>query len=267
MIGIYFGVLKFGHKVGSFHTFSSGKFVAPGIAHVTLTNLKDRSTPIFALYAVHGNVVIELREFKDPLVLKSFDSVQVEIPRVSEYIVDDAPYLFRPTGSVKTHIYYATTGKWKRCVPLYRPHLDPRSLARDRMLRKLPLKRAFVLTQSEGDKVYSTNVIYIMRYVINGKWDFAFIDSAGLISWKILPNVLPSELLANPQGVADALAEGMSFLQRVEVQKTIGWHRKFAGGAMFHHGVDDEPVLGRRRTAAGDPAPADRKGLKGQEST
>src|SRR5690606_36622723 len=94
LIAIYFGYLRFGHKIGASHSFSMNRTEAAGIREVVLTNLKDRSTPIFGLYAVQGNVVIPLIEFENPLVLKSFESMKIEVPPVSEYLLDGRPFEF-----------------------------------------------------------------------------------------------------------------------------------------------------------------------------
>ncbi|MGV2866499.1 hypothetical protein, partial [Achromobacter sp. AGC39] len=247
MVALYFAPQKLGYKIGESHSFARPNYQAGGIDQVTLTNLKDRSTPIFELYAVHGDVAIRLIKFHNPLVLKSFDSVQVQIPKVSEYLVDDKPYDFSPVGDryQDAEIYYSTIGGWKRCVSLGRPSVDLNKLARKELFRKQSLRHASIVMSEHNGVVYSPRVVYILAYKFDGKWEDAFIDVWGQISWKFQERIDPS-LLKDVQLVADTLLNHMPFVESIIIKKTVGWNRHFADGAHFRRGEDDAKVRGRR---------------------
>lgn len=243
MIAIYFAFLKFGHKIGESHTFSHNRTHASGVSEVILTNLKDRSTPVFALYAVHGSVVITLIRFDNPVVLKSFDSIKIAIPPVSEYLVDGKPFDFTAMadrGFINTRIYFSTIGKLKECLPLSPPSRLPASLMQGRQV-------ATVVQNKFNGRVYSSNVIYIIEYKINEKWSDAFVDATGFIDWKLAPNGIPGDMLNDLQAIADSLLAQMQFIEQLAIRKTPGWNQRFGIQEIFTHRTDDAPVLGKRR--------------------
>lgn len=252
LLAIYFGHLRFGYKVGEHHTFNSTRFVATGISRVTLTNLKDRSTPIFALYAVQGDVLIHLIKFDSPIVLKSFESVKIDIPRVSEYLVDGKPYEFLPgpgEGFVRTKIYYSTVGKLRLCKPFSPPSPDESVLERGRTV-----KTAFILTDEFNGRVYSPAVIYMLGYQVDGEWKDAFIDKAGFVGWGMLPNGVPKSVLKDPQLVANHLLRASPHVQDVVVRKAPGWNVQFAKGVPFNDRLDGRPFWGARELVVEEPA-------------
>lgn len=214
-----------------------------------LTNLKDRSTPIFGLYAVHGNVVIPLIEFENPIVLKSFESIKIEVPPVSEYWLGGEPFTF-PIGiskeSERIDIHYTTINKFKKCVPLSPPSLMVMSLKKGRRLQRVMVHKV-----AHNGRVYSANVIYIVEYEIHGKWHSAFIDSGGLIHWDFSPNAIPQSILSEPQAVADSLLRSRSIFERLFIRKTYGWNRKFASGKPVDMNVDDVAFVGTRMKEKG----------------
>lgn len=248
ILAVYFGHLRFGYKVGAHHTFTTRRFVAPGISQVTLTNLKDRSTPIFSLHAVQGDVVIELIRFESPLVLKSFESVKVDIPQVSEYRVDGEPYQFLPefgSDSGLTKIYYSTIGKVRLCKRFAPPRVDAKRLECGRAL-----KPAFIIKDTFNGRTYGPSVIYMVGYKTEGVWKDAFVDVAGYIDWKMQQNVIPAAALADPQLMANTLLGAAPHLQSVVVRKAPGWNLQFADGEPFNDSLDGNPFWGVREDGA-----------------
>nr|DAG78684.1 MAG TPA: hypothetical protein [Caudoviricetes sp.] len=248
LLALYFGYLKFGFKVGAHYSFSFSQFEAQGISQVTLVNLKDRSLPIFALYANQGNVIIELIRFEAPLVLKSFDSLRVDIPRVSQYFVDGKPYEFsaRKEGrSNRTKIYYSTVGAIKACKLISPP--DMHTLLRR---SKRPLELAQVSTIYFNEKAYSPRVIYIVEYKIDDKWDDAFINIGGIISWNFLPNAILQPVLADPQVIANQLLNGLPRIQKIAITKTHGWYQHFKPDAPINGSLEERPFWGERKAEA-----------------
>lgn len=244
MIAFYFGFLRVGYKVGVSYTFRHNRTEASGIGEVVLTNLKDRSTPIFALYALHDGVAIQLIQFDTPMVLKSFDSVKIDIPPVSEYLVDGVPFEFTELskdGFIKTSIYYSTIKRFKKCIPLSPPSRLPTSLLKSRSL-----KLATVVRNLFNGRVYSPSVIYIIEYRANDEWGDAFVDAGGLIHWRFSPNGIPVQILSDPQMIADTLLGQMQFIQQLSIRKTQGWNRHFSSSETFKSGTDDVPIVGNR---------------------
>ncbi|WP_157838774.1 hypothetical protein [Achromobacter sp. DH1f] len=218
--------------------------MANGIAQVTLTNLKDRSTPIFALYAIQKDVIIELIKFDTPLVLKSFESVRIDIPRVSQYFVNGKPYDFSAVKDDQyftTKICYSTLETIKTCKPISPPGLH--TLLRR---RRRPLQVAFVSTMTFNGKVYSPEAIYIVEYQIQDKWHDAFINDAGYIDWGVIPNLLPTSILMDSQKTANHLLSSMPQVQQLSVTKTYGWYQSFQPGAARNASLQERPVWGTR---------------------
>lgn len=262
MFAVYFGFLKSGHKVGQSHTYEVDRFNGQGISQVTLTNLKYRSTPIFALYAVRGDVAIKLHTFKDPLVLKSYDSVQVNVPLVSQYVVDGQPHDLFGDGShvARTQIYYSTVGKWKRCILLGPPPPISRAASSGLWPGK-KLRHGFTFTASEamGGKPYSQNVVYIVNYQLGKRVDVAFIDAQGILNWNLKPNVIPASMMSDQQAVADLLLQSIP-CHNLWVVKTAFWNQWFSSAEPFHFGKDDRPVVGRRKQSEGTQIAAGHSG-------
>lgn len=244
MLAAYFAYFKVGHKVGETHSFRFNRTQAFGISEVILTNLKDRSTPIFALYAIKGEVLVQLIKFDNPIVLKSFDSIKVEIPPVSEYYLDGELYEFSSATMgdvVHTQIYYSTISKFKKCMPLYAPTGLPTSF-----WRRHALKIATPMTNSFNGRVYSSNVIYIIEYKTRDGADFAFVDASGFIHWSMAPNGIDQSMLSDPQLIADRLLADLPFIEALRISKTYGWGRRFGQQGPFNPRVDATPIVGRR---------------------
>ncbi len=242
LIAIYFCFIKVGHKVGESHNFHFNKTHAAGIGHVVLTNMKDRSTPVFALYAVQGQVAIPLIKFDDPVVLKSFESIKIDIPPVSEYWFNGKPFDFtrKPGGGhIDVEIYYSTIGKFKKCVPLSAP--SPVAF-----IKRHNLALVTISSQLFNGRVYSPNVIYIIEYKVNGQWGDAFVAREGFILWDFLPNGIPGDILTDPQTIADTLLKSLPFIEQLSIMKTSGWNRHFANGRQFKSGTDDRPFWGNK---------------------
>lgn len=229
LIAAYFGFLKYGHKVGASHRFSANRIHAEGISSVVLTNLKDRSTPIFGLYAVQGNVVVELVKFDMPLVLKSFDSVKVDIPPVSEYFVDGKRFKFAPSDK-PTAIYFSTMGKMMKCKWLATAPGDPAKAIPRRWFEKVlgrRLTNVTMMVERYNGEVYSPNVIYIVDYILHDGAHTAFIDAGGLIYWNLPANMISPDFLEDGQAVADSLMAALPFVRALSVTKASGWDRRF----------------------------------------
>lgn len=227
LLGIWLAMTKVGHRIAESHTWEQDRFLGEGITRVTLTNLKDRSVPIFELVAVVGNVVVPLHKFNEPLVLKSYDSVQVDIPLVSQHRLGDKPYGFcgeldsRPN---KARIYYSTIGKWKCCVPLGAAPIH--SAIRGRLWRSRPPRVAFAYRVRGPGKGHSRNVVYVVTYMITDTFDHALIDAQGIIDWPWLPPCIDPAIMRDPQAVADYLMRAIPF-KKLFVQKTPFWIQWF----------------------------------------
>lgn len=240
MLGWYFARFKIGHSIGAHYTFEWNQTTAPGIRNVILTNLQDRSTPIFALYAIQRDVAVCIHTFDTPLVLKSFDSVKVEIPAVSEYLVEGRPFDLAAKFET-TEIYYSTLHKIKRCKPAAPPVFNV-----NRVCRFRSIKEASVTRRTFAGKVYSPNVVLIILYYPrDGDTEIAFVDVDGHIHWHLYPNYLPESLMMDPKLAADYLMEE-TLAETLNVRRTEGWNRRFKPGTLFNKDTDGRPVYGDR---------------------
>ncbi|WP_313065442.1 hypothetical protein [Achromobacter animicus] len=249
--------LKIGHKVAEEHAYWGFPFDAPGLEHVTLTNLKDRPTPISALMAVRGNAGIPLIEYRHPLILAPLHTLRVDIPPVLRYDLEAERYIFDSKSCLKMHIYYLTMGKWKRCVrrkPM--PGLPKVGLLCRRETKLVQISNALGDSHLGTEHLHWEDIIYLVKFTIAGHHSSVVIHYSGLISKAYVTGlerefefrpVSPEWKLRDPQATADALFRSLPGISQLSVRKMAGWHRRFDSARDFVQGLDDASIEARRK--------------------
>ncbi|TKF29453.1 hypothetical protein [Enterovibrio norvegicus] len=183
---IYFGISKVGVSVVAKLRVQNEMFYNERISSVSLTNNKDKTVTVWCIEAVIENSHrIKLKEFDAPLIIKSYETVSVEMEKYSKLSVgqdDFEPQFF--LGLVD--IYIDIGDKYIKCGTVRKRN------------NKLPFTDVTVSRCYLNDSIYTDKVKYILMYVFEGEVKTAFIAGNGFISneWTFSINSLndnPSE--------------------------------------------------------------------------
>ncbi|WAS58275.1 hypothetical protein MK974_31010 [Burkholderia ambifaria] len=196
---LYFAWTKIGFRVVVQPTWSVRRHAASGIGRLTLINMKDRSLAIFQVHAVFNGMVFPLKDFDPPLILKSYEAANVEIPEVSNYYVGNQ--LFEWNAGIDLHkidIFLSTASKMVKCK-----HGSPPS--RIGFARRW--NNAIVTTHTKmfNGRIYNDNVKYAIGYRLDGVEQTSFIDQSGFIDWQFAPNMLRAEHVVSEDAVRNVL--------------------------------------------------------------
>lgn len=192
---------KFGNKAFITYSLSHDRYTAPHITNIALTNCKDRPLIVHALYLVaNRHVLVPLKEFNPPLVVKGLESALVECRPVTSYHVGEHPFEFDFLDVGE--FYVLTTGGSFKCEGDPTPELA--TIARREGY--LPVHSR---TRTFNTHVFNENVLYGLTFSFGGKSHTAFIDDAGLIGleWPFNINGLRAEDLVDAVRVKAVLDE------------------------------------------------------------
>lgn len=196
---LYFAWTKIGYRVVVQPTWSARRHAASGISRLTLINMKDRPLAIFQAHAVFDGMVFPLNDFDPPLILKSYEAVNVEIPEVSKYYVGNKP--FEWSAGIDLHkidIFLSTASRMVKCK-----HGAPPSRVGFAQRRN----NALVIQHTEmfNGRVYNDNVKYVIGYRLDGVEQTSFVDQSGFIDWRFAPNMLHAEHIGSEEAVRNVL--------------------------------------------------------------
>ncbi|MCZ4328515.1 hypothetical protein [Castellaniella denitrificans] len=196
---LYFAWTKIGCKVDVKVTYGGNRHSAYGIKEITLINRKDKSIAIFEAFAASSDMVLTLRTFSPPLVLKAYEAVNIEVQEASAYYVGDQEVdLLSQIDDLQLNVFLATPSKLVKC----RPHDVSSAIG---YARKHGRKLVCVSRHTFNGRVYSKKVKYAICCTVDGEHKTFFIDSGGFIDWGFRPNGLHADQLVNAQAVKNAL--------------------------------------------------------------
>ena len=191
---LYFAIQKIGNKVVARYEVSTQFFSAEYISKVVLTNKKDKTISIWSIYAVFENELqVELKKFDPPIVLKSYETTSLSMPKYTELTINDDKFepnyisgkvsLFLNIGN---QLIECKKDKWKGSEP--------------------PYTKLSTRTHDFNGHVYNENLKYILIYNYNGNSHTAFIDKGGMIcnEWDFSPNGLARNNI-NPEAIKQML--------------------------------------------------------------
>lgn len=183
---------KFGNKGLITYSLSYDAYTAPRMTNLALTNCKDKPLIVHALYIiVDRHVLVPLKEFSPPLVIKGLESALVECDPVSSYRVGEHP--FNISFANVCEIYVVTTGGRFKCDADYTPNLL--SIAQGE-----GYQHVHTTTHLFNNRVYDDRVRYGLTFSYKGNVHTAFIGIGGLIGleWPFQINAL------RPESIVDA---------------------------------------------------------------
>ncbi len=196
---LYFAWTKIGFRVIVQPTWGEKRHAASGISRLTLMNMKDRSIAVFHAHAVFEGMLLPLKDFDPPLILKSYEAVNVEIPEVSDFYVGDQSFRWKAGLDLhKIEIFLSTASKMVKCKHGSPPH-------RLGFAQRRGLKIVTTHTSTFNGRVYNNNVKYAIGYRLDGIEQTAFVDQFGFVDWSLAPNMLHSENMVNVSAVRHAL--------------------------------------------------------------
>lgn len=196
---LYFAWTKIGYRIVVQPTWSSRRHAASSISRLTIMNMKDRSLAVFKAHAVFDGMVLPLKDFDPPLILKAYEAVNVEIPEVSNYYVGNRPFEWSPGIELhKIDIFLSTASKMVKCK-----HGAPPS--QFSFAKRSNNTLVTTHTATFNDRVYNDNVRYAIVYRFDGVDQTAFVDQAGFIDWRLSPNLLRPEEYGSAEAVKNTL--------------------------------------------------------------
>ena len=205
---IYLNWTKIGHNVLASYTWKFDLFTASGISSVTIVNQKDRPLTILGIYAIVGDLLFTLEDFKTPLIVKGMESTTIVMESVSIYYLGSDVFTWNETGNggAKTTILIGTPRKIIRCASYN--HLEGFQIAYNLNLIMISkFKKTF------NGVTYNNNAIYAVIYTYSGKQTTALIHKSGFINWNLKPNALTYPDLVNADAVRKAiLSSGLDIL-------------------------------------------------------
>jgi hypothetical protein len=176
---LYFYHTKIGFNLNITYQIGANAYTDTQITKLVVSNLKDKSVPIWSIYAVLENdVKIEIYNPKEPIVLKSGEAVAITPERyTSLHIGSDH---FEPDFFTKNIEFYINVGtKFVKC--------NERKFKESFLKNITKAKKTSLLFDGH---LYNESVEYILVYFLDGKKHTAFIDTHGFIGheWNFLPN-------------------------------------------------------------------------------
>lgn len=192
---------KIGHKALITYSLSYDRYTASGLSDIVITNCKDKPLIVHALYTViDRHILVALKEFSPPLVVKGLESASIVCDPVSSYHVGDDPFEFSFNSTEE--IYITTTGGRVKCDYEQRPSILSIMESEQYVL-------AVKSTQQFNGHVYDYRVCYALVFSYQGKQHTAFVDIGGMIGleWPFRINGLRPENITNAASVKAVLDE------------------------------------------------------------
>jgi hypothetical protein len=192
---------KFGNKALITYSLTHDVYTAPRLTDIALTNCKDRPLIVHALYIiVDRHILVPLKEFSPPLVVKGLESALIECDPVSSYSVGEHPFEFDFLNVGE--IYVLTTGGSFKCGADPTPRLI--SIATDERYQHARARRRLF-----NGHVFNDLVRYALTFAVKGKSYTAFIDVGGIIGleWPFHINGLRPENMTDAATVKEVLEE------------------------------------------------------------
>lgn len=175
----YFYFKKVGNKLTVFYETAGGQYSEHQINKLTITNHKDKTVPIWAVYVViNGEIKIDIYKPKEPLVIKSGEIVSLLMDKYSYLYIGKDRYTPEFFGD-KMDFYVNTGSNLIHC--------------KDRRIKDHwvhALTPTMVTRLKFDEHLYNDNVRFILIYFLDGKKYTAFINSNGFIGneWSLSPN-------------------------------------------------------------------------------
>ncbi|RYZ21059.1 MAG: hypothetical protein EOO16_14500 [Chitinophagaceae bacterium] len=161
---------------------------------LTVTNHKDKTLTIFEVYAIYEkDLLIPILKCEPPLLIKAYESVNCKIDPISALKCYDMEFNFYPSkGSIE--FYISTPSGIRKCKASSRPNSVTEMAKND--YRMVTIER----DTFEGE-VFSSSVMYAINFEWEGKKNYSFITSGGLLSasWPFKENAVPVEWLGSPE--------------------------------------------------------------------
>ena len=192
---------KIGSKALITYSMSYGRYTASSLSDIVLTNCKDKPLIVHAIYTVvDRHILVPLKEFSPPLVVKGLESASIACDPASSYRVGDDPFEFDFNSTAE--IYITTTGGRLKC----KFDQTPSVLS---IMQSERYELAVRSTQRFNGHVYDHRVCYALVFSYQGKQHTAFVDVGGIIGleWPFRVNCLRSEHIANAASVKVVLEE------------------------------------------------------------
>ncbi|MDR6581633.1 hypothetical protein [Pseudomonas extremaustralis] len=192
---------KFGNKALITYSLSHDRYSAPRLTDIALTNCKDRPLVVHALYIiVDRHILVPLKEFSPPLVVKGLESALIECDPVTSYHVGEHSFEFDFLNIGE--IYVLTTGGRFKCDADPTPTLT--SIAKNEGYQHVHTRRRIFNTH-----VFNDGVRYGLTFSAKGKSYTAFVDDGGIIGleWPFQINALRSEDMTDALTVKTVLEE------------------------------------------------------------
>ncbi|UVL41763.1 hypothetical protein LOY55_06565 [Pseudomonas sp. B21-040] len=192
---------KFGNKALVTYSLTHNLYMAPRLTDIALTNCKDRPLIVHALYIiVDRHILVPLKEFSPPLVIKGLESALIECDPVSSYSVGEHSFEF--DFQHVWEIYVLTTGGRFKCDADPTPNLF--SIARDEEYQHVQIHRRLF-----NGHIFNDLVRYALTFTMKGKLHTAFVDVGGMIGqeWPFVINCLRPENMTDAVTVKKVLEE------------------------------------------------------------
>jgi hypothetical protein len=190
---------KIGHKAMITYSVSHDRYTAPHLSNIVLTNCKDKPLIVHALYIiVDRHVLLPLKEFDPPLVVKGLESTVIESEPASSYHVGGHP--FEISFGAMREVYVLTTGSSFKCEADPTPRLA--TIAKEGDYQTVQAD-----THTYNSHVYNHSVRYAMMFSVGEKGYTAFIDVGGHIGleWPFQVNHLTPEQMTDAATVKTTL--------------------------------------------------------------
>lgn len=131
---MYINRFKYGKdKIGAHYDWTCYNGLAEGIGNVTILNMKDKPLIIFEMYALDRGVIINLKKFNPPLIVKGLESISIPIRPVSARYVNNQSFIWElPAGEPTNFDIIVSTQK--RIITCKR--WSPKSVIYNKVIKK-----------------------------------------------------------------------------------------------------------------------------------
>ncbi len=176
---LYFYHTKIGFRLSITYEVSGDAYTDSQITKLVVSNHKDKTVPIWSIYAVLENdVKVEVYKPAEPVVLKSGESISIAPEKYTSLSIGGDH--FEPHFFTRNVDFYINVGnKFVKCKD---------RKFKDSFLEKIP--QAHKTRMLFDGHLYNENVNYILVYFLDGKKHTAYIDRRGFIGheWGLAPN-------------------------------------------------------------------------------
>lgn len=164
---VFFAWRKIGDKVNVTYTITSGRSSHTRINNIVFQNKKDKPLSIYKIVAVFDkNYYLEIHKCSPPLILKPYESINVETEEFSHLSVGEDRYF---PEFWQAEIYIESDDKIIKCNA--KPH---KTLA-------FNYTEISKITKKFNNIVYNDYVAYILVYSVNKIDKTAFLYDSGII--------------------------------------------------------------------------------------